>query len=478
MEFFPSSRVLLSFGPFNVTYYALFIVIAAFLCYKVSENNLKKMGYSSEMAEDLFYGMLPFALIGARLWYVVFEWEQYASDPISIIKIWEGGLGIYGGVLAGIGYGYYFARKHKLSFLRWGDAVVPNLLLAQAIGRWGNFMNQEAFGRVVSEEFYTYFPEFIKNKMFIGGQYREPTFLYESVANLIGFILITFVYKKSDERKRGDLLYAYFAWYGVCRFFIEGLRSDSLYIGPIRVSQLTSVILIVIAFMGILGVFRKLSYKKPVLLFDVDGTLIDSDELIFDSFKYVFAKHEPELELTHEMLLSFLGPSLHDTFAKYSTKDTAMLVEEYRVYNAAKHDELLKPIKNVKETLTYFKENGYTIGVVSTKYGETVHLGLKICEIDDLVDVVIGGERVEKQKPSPEGIFMACKELGVSHDFLVYVGDSPTDIKAAKNAGAISVGCAWTAKGRGILDAENPDYMIDDLSELKDIVKEVVYEGD
>lgn len=479
MHLFPNPKVIVSFGSLTVTWYAFLIVVAAFLCYKISENNLKKLGYSKELAEDLFYGMLPFALIGARLWYVVFEWEQYVSDPISIIKIWEGGLGIYGGVLGGMAYGIYFARKHKLSYLRWADAIIPNLLLAQCIGRWGNFVNQEAFGRVVEESYYRLFPAFIKDKMFIAGAYREPTFLYESIANLIGFLLITFFYKKNKERKRGDLMYAYFAWYGVTRFFVEGLRSDSLYIGPLRVSQVTSVILMIVGCLGILGVFRKLSMRhKPTVLFDVDGTLIDSDELIFDTFRYVFGKYEPELELTDELLLTFLGPSLKETFEKHSTKDSAMLIEEYRTYNKAKHEELLKPIPNAKETLSYLKEQGYQIGAVSTKYSDAVHLGLSICEIDEYVDVVIGGEMVEHQKPSPQGIYKACKELGVSHDFLVYVGDSATDIQAAHNAGAYSVGAAWTAKGRECLDEQNPSKMIDNLIDLKQVLKEVVYAGD
>ncbi|MBR3841637.1 MAG: prolipoprotein diacylglyceryl transferase [Erysipelotrichales bacterium] len=479
MEFMPNPRVFLAFGNFRVTYYALCIVVGAFLCYQFSKKYILKMGYDSELCEDIFYGMLPFALIGARLWYVVFEWEQYVSNPISVFYVWQGGLGIYGGILGALLFGYFFLKKKGLSFLRFGDAILPNMLLAQFCGRWGNFFNQEAYGRAVSADFFKYFPAFIKEKMFINGTYYEPTFLYEGIGNLIGWIIITFLYRKSDERKRGDLFYAYLLWYGTVRFFVEGLRSDSLYIGPIRVSQLTSIILVLIGTLGILGVFRKFSSKKkPVLLFDVDGTLIDSDELIFDSFRYVFSKYEPDLEVTDEMLLSFLGPSLFESFSKWSTKDTNMLVDEYRAYNKTKHDELLKEIPNAKETLAYFKEQGYTIGAVSTKFTDTVHQGLKICGIDEYMDVVIGGDMVQNQKPNPEGIFKACDELKVGYDYVVFTGDSPADIKGAKNFGAYSVGCAWTRKGREILDVEKPNSMIDDISELKDIVKELSFDGD
>lgn len=481
MQFMPNSKVFISFGNLTITYYALCIVAGAFIAYQFSKRNLMKLGYKAEIAEDLFYGILPCAIIGARLWYVIFEWNnQYAANPISILYIWEGGLGIYGGMLAGFAYAYFYLRRKGISFLRFADAIVPNILIGQCLGRWGNFFNQEAFGRAVTEDFFRYYPSFIKEKMYIKGTYYEPTFLYESIGTLVGWLLINFLYRKSDERKRGDLFYAYLAWYGMIRFFIEGLRSDSLYIGTIRVSQLTSIILVVIGVLGILGVFRRFRTKriKPTLLFDVDGTLIDSDELIFDSFRYVFGKYEPDLELTDEMLLSFLGPSLKESFGKYSSKDTDMLVEEYRQYNKTKHDELLKEIPHVKETLQYFKENGYKIGAVSTKYSDTVHQGLKLCGIDEYVDVVIGGEMVEHQKPSPEGIYKACDELKSSYDYIVYIGDSPADIKGAKNAGAYSIGVTWTRKGREILDAEKPDAMISDMSELKDIVKELTFNGD
>lgn len=478
MQFMPNSKVLLSFGNLKITYYALCLVIAAAACYYVCDKTLKKMGYKGEVLEDLFYATIPVALIGARAWYVAFEWKQYAPNPIKVFYIWEGGLGIYGGVLAAMVFCFFYAKRKGYSFLRFGDVILPNLLLSQCIGRWGNFFNQEAYGRAVSAEFYENFPAFIRDKMLINGTYYEPTFLYESIGTLVGWILIHFIYSKSDERKRGDLFYAYFLWYGMIRFFIEGLRADSLYIGSIRVSQLTSIILVIVGALGTLGVFRKFSLQKPTLLFDVDGTVIDSDELIFDSFRYVFNKYEPELEVTDEMLISFLGPSLRDSFSKYSNKDTDMLINEYREYNRSKHDELLKEIPNVKETLAYFKEQGYKIGAVSTKYTDTVHHGLKVCGIDEYFDVVIGGDLVEHQKPHQEGFLKACDALKVSYDYIIYVGDSPTDIIGGKNVGAYTVGVTWTRKGREILDAEKPNAMISDFAELKDIVKEVVFSGD
>lgn len=472
MKLFPSMKVFLEVGPFSITWYACLIVAGAMIAFELSARNLQKMGYSRALAEDLFYGALPAGIIGARLWYVAFEWSQYIKDPISIFYLWEGGLGLYGGVFAGMLYGYFFAKKHKLSYLRWADAIVPNILVAQAIGRWGNFMNQEAYGRVVSEAYYKFYPAFIKTRMFIDGSYREPTFLYESSMNLLGFLLITLVYKKYAVRKRGDLLLAYFGWYGVVRFFVEGLRTDSLYFLGMRVSQLTSIILIGIALLGLLGVFRKLTYHKPVVLFDLDGTLLDTKELIQDSLRYVFGKYEPQLELTEELLEFCLGPSLQTIFSTYSTKDTNLLAEEYIAHNLERHPALLKAFPNAQETLRQLKEQGFQVGVVSTKRKDSIELGLSLCQLAEYVDVVIGAGDVNQQKPDPEGILLACEKLNVSKDWIIYVGDNITDIQAGKRANAFTIGVNWTSKGPAVLKNENPDRMIDNLLEVVAVAKE------
>ena len=238
MQLFPDPKILLSIGNIHVTWYAVFILTGALIAYALSLRTLKKWGYDSEMLENFFVPMLLIAIIGARLYYVIFEWERYVADPIRIFYIWEGGLAIHGGLIAGVAFGLWYFRRMKVDGLRVMDAIFPNILIAQALGRWGNFINQEAFGRVVSESYYQGWPSFIKDQMYIGGQYREPTFLYESLANLLGFALITFVYRKHGRRKRGDLAWAYCAWYGAVRFVIESMRSDALMAGGLRIAQL------------------------------------------------------------------------------------------------------------------------------------------------------------------------------------------------------------------------------------------------
>ncbi|HZJ87218.1 MAG TPA: prolipoprotein diacylglyceryl transferase, partial [Erysipelothrix sp.] len=168
IEFFPDMQNFLRIGNITIAWYAIFIVSGAYLAYYFSLKNLKKMGYTNDDADTLFFGVLIFGVIGARLWYVLFfDLSYYLADPIRILQFREGGMAIHGGIFGGVLYGYVFAKKRGINFMHWLDAILPHVLLSQAIGRWGNFMNQEAFGGVVSEEHFRFIPNFIQKQMYI-----------------------------------------------------------------------------------------------------------------------------------------------------------------------------------------------------------------------------------------------------------------------------------------------------------------------
>ncbi len=480
MQFFPTSKIFLSFGSLHITWYAIFSLTGALVTYYLSQRTLKKMGYKESLGEDYFIMMLPIAYIGARIWYCLFEWKQYIADPISIFYVWEGGLAFHGGVIAAVIFGWFFLKKRNVDARRFADACVPNLLIGQAIGRWGNFVNQEAFGGVVSESFFNHFPAFIKEGMFIDGAYRMPTFLFEGVGNLIGFILIYFGFKKFGRKKRGDMAYAYIVWYGVVRFFVEGLRTDSLMMGPIRIAQLISIFGIILGVLGLLGVYDKLfaniwPFKKvkPVVLFDLDGTLLDTEALIADSFRHVFAIYRPDYVLTTADLKGFLGPTLKESFEKYIPEvNSDELIAEYRKFNLAHHDEYVKPFYGVEEVLKTLKEEDYDIGVVSNKTVQTVTHGLEYCGLKDYFPVIVGCEQLNKVKPDPEGLIKACAELYRSIDNVVYVGDSVGDIKTCKNMSAFSVAASFDKTRREELQAAKPCALITSMPQLLDILKE------
>ncbi len=475
MSFFPNSKIFFQIGPLSIAWYAILMMTGIAVCSVFAWKQLKKNGYDFKLVEDLLTGCLLFGFIGARLWYCVFyNPEYYFSNPINILKIYEGGIAIQGGLIAGAAYAYYYCKRNKISFLRGADAIVPCMLIAQAIGRWGNFVNQEAFGKIVDASFYEGWPTFISDTMLINGAYREPTFLYESIGDFVGFVLIWFVYRNLKSRKRGDLAYAYLVWYGVVRFVVEGLRTDSLMFGPIRMAQLTSVAFILIGVLGIAGVFNRLFKKeKPVILFDLDGTLLNTEPAIHESFRILFAKYKTEAEFTEEVKLFVLGPTLKESFTKYfPDHDCEMLIQEYRKINHEIHDTFVTKMEYTEELLRSLKDQGYQMGVVSSKYSKTVLLGLSQFNLEHYFGCVIGLDHVEKEKPNKEGIIKACKELNAGIDECIYIGDSDTDILAAKNAGVFSIGYVFNKNREEALRNTHPNRIINNLKEVEEIIKE------
>ena len=178
----------------------------------------------------------PFAIVCARIYYVVFSWQDYAANPISVLYIWEGGIAIYGGVLGAVLGIAVFCRIKKLKMATVLDLVLLGFLIGQSIGRWGNFFNREAFGAPTE----TFFRMGLMNSVTGQWEYYHPTFLYESVWNLVGLVLLHFLSKK--RRYDGQVALGYAAWYGLGRTFIEGLRMDSLYWGSFRVSQVLAAV--------------------------------------------------------------------------------------------------------------------------------------------------------------------------------------------------------------------------------------------
>lgn len=249
--------ILIELGPISIYWYSIIILLAVLTGSYIFIKTAKKKGYEDNFLSNLiFYGII-FGIIGARIYYVIFNINYYLENPIQIIEIWNGGLAIHGGIIAGIIWFIYYSRKHKKNFLKLMDIATPGLLVAQAIGRWGNFFNSEAHGPEVAKKTLENLniPDFIINGMNINGKYYHPTFYYESIWNLLGFFLLIILRKKL-KLKTGALTGIYFMWYSFIRFFIESLRTDSLMLGPIKVAQLISIILF------LLGLYLVLRKKK------------------------------------------------------------------------------------------------------------------------------------------------------------------------------------------------------------------------
>ncbi len=239
--------VIINLGIIEIRWYSVLILLGFILGYYLVIKKCKQENIDKTLISDLCFYLIIVSILGARIYYCIFEWKYYINNPIDIIKIWEGGLAIHGGVIAGIIFIYFYTKKKKLEFLKLLDIFAPSLVLGQAIGRWGNFFNGEAYGPITTFENLKnlHIPRFIIDGMYIGGNYHEPTFFYESIGCLIVFIILIILRNKKST-KIGIITSIYFILYGLVRFFIEGLRTDSLMLFNIKVAQLISIIMILI----------------------------------------------------------------------------------------------------------------------------------------------------------------------------------------------------------------------------------------
>lgn len=219
----------------EVRWYGILIASGVLIGAILALREAKRVGLNEETLMDFLLWEVPLCLVGARLYYVIFSWDMYKDNPIEALNIRNGGLAIHGAIIMAIIVAVIFTRIRKIDFWTIADVCAPSLILAQSIGRWGNYINQEAHGG----------PTNLPWGIMVNGVKVHPTFLYESIWNFLVFLFLIW-YRKNKQKVKGEVFLLYISLYSFIRFFIEGLRTDSLMLGPIRVAQLVSIIGIVI----------------------------------------------------------------------------------------------------------------------------------------------------------------------------------------------------------------------------------------
>jgi len=246
----------------NIAWYGIIIASGLVLGIVLGSMRARRKGWSSDLLLDFILLAVPLAVIGARAYYVAFEWEYFSANPALIIAINQGGLAIYGAVIGGFFAALIFSKVAKFPFLKLIDLVIPSLILGQAIGRWGNFVNQEAFGALVTNQSLQFFPLAVYIDSL--GEWHQATFFYESFCNMILLVVTLLLGRKGV--KDGTLLATYFIGYGMARAVIEGLRTDSLYLfGNVRISQVLSAVLVLVGILMLVllkkGKLKSKSYE-------------------------------------------------------------------------------------------------------------------------------------------------------------------------------------------------------------------------
>ena len=490
----------------NISWYAVCILIGVIIAVYLGLREARKIGISSD---SIYIGLaiiLPSAIIGARLWYVIFNADDFKSFS-EIIGFRNGefiglaGLAIQGGVLVTCVLAPIYCKVRKISIYRILDLIAPGLFIGQICGRWGNFFNRELYGPSVSSEWYQNVLKIFGDQMYINGAYRHPVFLYEGLLNLVCLIFMLVIRRKDKKYLHsGDMIGIYLTWYGCVRIFTESLRlksgvAEPLMAGPIPVSILISVIFIIVGIsflvlkrvLGGKEIKGKIIFPEEIkyadlleeiknnrfdtILFDLDGTLLNSQEWITKSFEHTFQKFRPDAEISEEEYVSFFGPTLYQTFSKYSDNEEEIneMIAYYRAYNVEGYDENVRLFPGAKETLKILHRKGYKLGIVSSKKKDLVEHTIELFGLTEYIDIIIGHGDFEKPKPDPESLLMAMKKLESKNT--LYVGDTLSDMKAAKAANAKACGVLYSASIEELLD-EKPDYVIKNMSQLTEVCGE------
>lgn len=257
------NRVALDLGFITIYWYSIMIFIGVLLGIIVAYIEIKRKKIDVDKFSNMAFYAILFGFVGARIYYVLFNLDYYLGNPIEIIKVWNGGLAIHGGIIGAILAIYVYCKKNKLVFMEMLDICAPALVIGQVIGRWGNFFNSEAHGGIVTRSFLEnlHLPNFIINGMYINGNYYHPTFLYESLLNLLCFIVLM-ILRRNKKIRLGVITGIYLMWYGIIRFFIESLRTDSLMLGSIKMAQVISIVLFIVGMVLIILSIRKERYNK------------------------------------------------------------------------------------------------------------------------------------------------------------------------------------------------------------------------
>ncbi len=272
-QFTSPGPIIFNIGPISIRWYGLLIASAVLLGVNLSQRLAKLRRVEPDLLADLAIWLVIGAIPAARLYYVLFEWSEYAKNPENIFAIWKGGIAIHGAIIGGIIATLIFAKLKKVPFWQLADLVAPSLILGQAIGRWGNFFNSEAFGRPTNLPWKLYIPpytlladgqkRYLRPLGYENFEYFHPTFLYESLWDLGVFALLISLFYRDLQKpslKKGTLFLVYFAAYSSGRLWIEGLRTDSLMLGPLRIAQLVSLGGIVLGLAGLAWLY--LSHRE------------------------------------------------------------------------------------------------------------------------------------------------------------------------------------------------------------------------
>ena len=483
-------------GAFTIRFYGLFILTGFVIVYRIGDHKMYQQYGKHGLLDSTLIVALVSGIAGARLWYCIAEGVPFldaAGNPQWITGIMNGGLAVQGGVIAGILFCalWFKWRNPQYKLFVVADIVIPAILIAQAIGRWGNFFNQEVYGGISAapEVWNVLLPSWLYNNMVIGGLFRVPFFLIESTLNLVGYVLICVVIKRLTKRWWciGDGAGLYFIWYGVVRAIMEPLRDPKFIMsgsqGNTPISLAMSIVFIVAGVLFIIGNHliryfyeKKKSERRAKLqydnvIFDFDGTLVNSDIMLYNTFNLLYRKYKPEETITPEETQEFSGPPMAETLKKlFPDQDQELMMNEYKRLSAIREEDVVL-YPNVINMLKTLRRNDVVIALFTNKSRSGVLKQMKQLKIDKYFSLVVAQEDLKEPKPSPDGINQIIEKLGLDISRTLFVGDSLYDYQAGQAAGIDTAIVQWSPR----LDSTwAPQYIINDAFDVVGVVNATV----
>ncbi len=440
MAFFPDSSTILQVGGVSIHWYALTIVTACIVAYLYMSRTMKSHGYRQAVSDDLLILIAIGMILGGRIGWVIENWRNYRLYVWYVFALSDGGIETLTGMFGVFICVYIYTRLKRMSWRRTMDSIMPALFILLIIARTGRCLTDARVWAAVA-------------------------------LDIVGFMILKYgfhVYR--DGRKRGDISAVALIWLGMVR-----MAACVMHFDPMAAHVAPSAVLSEAA--GILLFYYNRAKKtdpKPVILFDFDGTLMDSENMVIECFRHLFELHGNIGDFNRQKQKEVFGIPLSQAIQiLFPEEDTKKLAAEYREYQMKLPEmDKVKLLPHVYDTLQALHDNGYRMGIVSSRLSESLMMWMDEFEISDHFDLVVGREQFRRPKPAPDGIISACDRLLRAHDDCIYVGDTGADVKAAKAAGVFCVAYVSDEDNRPEIEAEKPNVVITDLNQLLDIVKE------
>lgn len=439
MTFFPDPSTIVAVGGVYIRWFAVTALIGCILGYLYVSDKVKKHGYRQSASDDILMITLVAGILGGRLFWVLENWRKYRLYVWSVLQLNDGGFEIVGALFAIMFALLLYSKYYRMSFRRTTDTVILGVFVAITFGRLGKCL--------------------------------EVPSLWISVAMDAGCLALLWLMTRTyrEGRRRGDVTALALILTGLTRAIGCVTQID-----PTAENCMISCVLAVVAGLTLYGLSRSFPYVKPVILFDFDGTIMDSEYLVINCFAYLFQKHRSMQDFTKEVQREVFHTSLEEEIAKlFPNENTEVLVREYRNFQRdilGKH--MVETLPHVKETVKELKDRGYVLGIVTGRITDSCRMWLKDLQIEQYFDVVAGTEQYRHSKPAPDGIIRACELMNVGHDACVYVGDTAADVECGKNAGVYTIGFVTDEEHREEVENAAPNHTIDSFDKILDILQE------